>query len=443
MLLDPALAPRLARMPLVRLVVAGLFIALHVVAFSAMGRERFNLPLVAPTSAPSVAFSRPNLPLVGPQEPAGWQRMLVSRWDSQHYISFGLRGTELCPAQDLRRESLPPKLVYCGFNFYPGYPALGAIVSKLGLSIDTSLLLVTLLATLALFYAWTSETVCNVIGRRRTWLALFLFNVFTTGFAVVTVQTEAVTIACMFGAFVCLEHPPAALRGESKERIRTVVGLLLAGAASGFRVTGAAVGGAFICALAFRMWREGKSLGRIVTTAILAAPLALSGQLAIMAYYGVKYHDPLLYVHAHGQAYGHEASLLSTLFPSPERVLASMQYGLHEGIFVVAGFMFLALGHREALRRASGTAKVFFYVLAVLWLGVSLLGSSQLAFAGMNRYWLGVPLVFFSMAAVLERRPAALGLWIVVSLWHYWNVDLCVYMAEHSASTMCKLGHQP
>jgi hypothetical protein len=416
--------------PWFRLLFGVVCIVCHLIAFRAMGGERFKAPLLSGEPGVKVAFSADSVPLVGPGEPQHWNRLLVSRWDSQHYLSYALRGVSQCPPEDLRGKELPSRLVYCGFNFYPGYPVLGAALGKLGLPLDYALLAVSLAATLALVYLWTSAVMVRALGLWRTYLSLGLFNVFTTGFALVTIQTEAVTLALMFAAFIALE----------KDRIW--LGALAAGAAGAMRVTGSAVGVAFVVALAVGLLQR-QSFAKAARTLALAGPLSFWGQGAIFAYYGLRYHDPLLYVHAHGQAYAHQASFASTLLPSPERVLASVQAGLHEGIFLAFGFLFLALGHRNAVARFSLRAKVFLYVLALTWLGVSLLGSAGLSYAGMNRYWLGVPLLFLSMATVLERRKAALIVWGAVSLWHYWNVDLCVYLAEHNAAGICKLGYQP
>jgi hypothetical protein len=413
-----------------RLTLAVAFICLHFAAFAAMGASRFHLPLYG--GGPKVVYSAPDLPLVGPAEPVGWQRLLVARWDSQHYVSWALRGVTLCPAEDMRKSDLSSRLVYCGFNFYPGYPALGALLARVsGLSVDLALLAWTLAGTVMLFYAWTSKFVQHALGAKATYLSLLLFNVFTTGFAVVTVQTEALTLGLMFIAMRCL---------SSK---RFWLGALAAGAASALRVTGASIGGGFWVAVAYSMFQERRSLLHALGTLIPLAPIAIFGQLAIFAFYGLRYHDPLLYVHAHSHAYAHAPSILTLLAPAPERVLGSIQGGLHEGVFLAFGFLFLALGHRDALRRFQPTVQIFLYVSAFLWLSVSMLGTADLSFAGMNRYWLGIPLLFFSMATVLRRRPIAALVWITISLWHYWNVDLCVYLAEHDAAGMCLLGHQP
>ena len=48
----------------------------------------------------------------------------------------------------------------------------------------------------------------------------------------------------------------------------------------------------------------------------------------------------------------------------------------------------------------------------------------------MDRYWLLILPLFFAMAQVLRRAPAALVLWLALSSWAYWNIDLCDYVAQ-------------
>jgi hypothetical protein len=425
-------AEALARRRIVRFAAAVAFLVAHLLAMRGIAVQRMHLPFdTAPQTAPRFVVA--DEPLVGPGVPAAWSRLLPSRWDSQHYVSMVLRGYSLCPRQDLRGASLPPLLVKCGFNFYPGYPALGAIVSRVtGLAADWALFAVSIAASLALLYLWTGDAMVERLGLRETWLALLLFNAFTTGFALVTVQTEPLTLLVALASWWFLR------------RRWLLVGAAVAGLGGALRVTGGAIGLAYGVALLVDAYtRRDEPLSRRVGRVALAAPLCGWGQLALFAYFYAKYKDPLLYVHAHGQAYGHSVSALDALWPSPELAMRALAMGLHEGIFIVTSFVWLGLGLAPALRRFPPVERAYWLANLVVSIGIAMLGSAGLAFAGMNRYWLMALPLFFAMAVALRRRPLALAAWMTFSVWHYWNVDLCVYLAQHDAPSYCHIGYVP
>ena len=85
-------------------------------------------------------------------------------------------------------------------------------------------------------------------------------------------------------------------------------------------------------------------------------------------------------------------------------------------------------GHRKALRGVHVTDQVYLYAQMGLSLLISLIGSVEIAFAGMNRYTLLALAVFFSIAAALQRRPVLLAVWLAFSIFHYWQVDMCDYV---------------
>src|SRR5262249_55491185 len=114
--------PRWATSIPFRLAVCTLALAVHLLAFLTIGDGRMHLPWNRePVSSP--AFDYADQPA-----PSHWNRILVSRWDSQHYIDILERGYTQCPPEDLRGASLNPYLLRCGFNFYPGYAVVGHFV---------------------------------------------------------------------------------------------------------------------------------------------------------------------------------------------------------------------------------------------------------------------------------------------------------------------------
>jgi hypothetical protein len=425
-------ALRLRALNVVRSVPFRVFVALaclafHAGFFQALARERMGLPFnVSPGTPP--AFEYPDQPA-----PAHWNRLLVSRWDSQHYIDILERGYSRCPPEDLRGAALNPYLLRCGFNFYPGYGVAGRLVKWVsGLPADYALLAVSLVASFWFLFLWTGPALTSSLGLAKTYLALLFFNVFTTGFTLVTIQTEPLTLVSALGAFVCMRQK------------RWLLGAAVAGMGGAMRVTGGSIGAAYgLALLAYAVLERGEKplvrWGRVA----LAAPLCAWGQLAIFIYFGLKYKDPLLYVHAHSQSYSHSVSLIDTIWPSPAVAMRALTMGFHEGLFVLTSLLFLALGMRRALARFSTVEKVYWYALSALGLAVGLLGSAGLAYLGMNRYLLIVLPLFFAMAVVFRRRPVAIGIWSLFGLWHAWNVDLCVFLAQQQTPQYCPLSYVP
>jgi hypothetical protein len=404
---------------LLRASVAVSVLGLHVFAFKTLAAERMKIPFNAsPTEPPTIQ-----------SEFSHWNRLLVSRWDSLHYIAILARGFSTCPPKDLRGADLRS----CHFHFYPGYPLVGRGIEWLfHIPGDYALWAVSLAASFLFVFLWTGPALSGALGMANTYISLFLFNVFTTGFSLVTVQTEPLALLSALGAFVCLR------------RRYWLLGAAVAGMGGAIRVTGGAIGVGYglslvVHALTERGERPLVRWGRVA----LGAPLCGWGQLAIFAYFWLQYKDPFLYLRAHSQVYGSEAHLLDTIWPKPTVVMHALTMGMHEGLFVFLALLFLALGMRDALARFTVVERVYWYSTSFFVLAIGLIGSAGLAYIGMNRYLLLVLPLFFSMATVLRRSYIALGLWSVLSLWHYWNVDLCVFVAERDTPQFCNMSYMP
>lgn len=414
---------RVARNPWFRAAIAVAFVALHVATLSKMGADRFNRPFnTAPGTAP--AFVGEGEPMYG-DSPAHWNRLIVARWDAQHYMGLALRGFSLCPKQDLRGANLAEIVKYCDFSFYPGYPVLGRIASLRGaIPIDYALLLVSLAASATFLFLWTSAPIREALGLEVTYLSLLVFNLFPTGFALATIQTEPCVLACTLGSIV------------SMARRRYLTAGVLAGAATAIRISGLATGAACGVALVASLWLD-RPRTRVAWFARIAAmPIAAWGIFAIMGFFWYRYSDPLLYLHAHDAAYvGQSTKDLWERFDSKFVFLTINQESWHrqEGILVAGCLLWLALGMRRAVAPFAGIVRLQLWTLTAVGAGLSLFGSWAVAFAGMNRYWLLVLPLFYAMAQVLRRAPAALVLWLALSSWAYWNMDLCDYVAQRDS----------
>jgi hypothetical protein len=393
----------------VRAAAAALCLAVHLAAMIHSGATRFDAPFnAAPGHAP--AFEDP----ATEANPHFWNRLVVSRWDAGQYIELGLRGYQYCPPRE--DGGVVKGSRTCNQSFYPTYGLLGRWVGRLlHLPIDFALFGISLLSAFILLYLWTGPALRERLGVAETWVSLLLFNAFTTGFSLVSVQTEPLTIALTMGAFVAFGRRWWLLAG------------FLAGAAGAMRITGVATGAACAAAIAAQTWLDRPTERREWLSRGAAVALCAWGAAALMAYHAVRFGDPLAYVHTHSQGFHHDPTLKNILQPKPEWLIHSMEQPLHEGVWLVGALLWFLLGHRRALRRFPAPEQAYWYALFAVTVGIAAVGQVAIWFQGMNRYLLLALPLFFAMASLLRPRPLALAFWLIVSVWHYWQVDICTY----------------
>ncbi len=416
-------APRAVTVPF-RLAVAVVLLSLQLLVAIRSG-DRFNAPFnAAPGSPPH--FRHPATDWA----PTNWDRLIVSRWDTGNYLELGLRGYQFCPP---RASTLPIHAPGCNLAFYPTYGLAGRYVARVtGLPIDFAMWAISLVSSFLFLFLWTGKDLTSRLGVAETYLALLFFNAYTTGYCLVMVQTEPLTLVLALGAFVAFA------------RRHRFLGAVLAGAASGVRVTGIAVGFAFAAGLLVELLRERPRAIWPWLRAALLAVVAVSGQLILMAYHAHRFGDPLTYIHAHGLLFHHEhAGLGALLPPDPDWVERSIDYPLHEGLWLAAALLWFVLGHRQALRRFPAEEQAFWYVTYFAVVGIATVGMMPMALAGMSRYLLLAFPMFFAMAAVMRPRPLLALIWLSMSAWHFWNIDICTYtggMGDH-VLRVCHMAH--
>jgi hypothetical protein len=395
-----------------RLLVAAVLLGAHLLIAWTFAEERYGIGWNAAPGEPPF-FTDPSRELA----PHNWDRLAISRWDSQHYIDLALRGHSQCPPGGFEGKPLLPFLYTCQLNFWPGYPFVGWLLS-LGarLPVDYVLLGISLVSSFVLLFLWTSPILVSALGLFATYASLLAFNAHTNGFALITIQTEPLLMVFTVGALVALLKK------------NYLLGAFLAGTATGTRVSGAAVGVAYACAILTIAWQNRRSGG--VPWLRYATALILSGWalLVIMGYFWIRFDDPLVYVHAHAESYRHSPSLLALVSPNTEWLKRSINEPLHPGFWVFAVVLWFALGHRAALRGFSVPAQVYCYALFGLILAISVPGTIDLGLEGNSRYTVTVLPAFFAIGALTRRRAVALGCWLLASFWFYRQVDLCHYL---------------
>lgn len=417
------LGPRAVTVPF-RLTVTVVLLGLQILLAIRSG-DRFNARFnAAPGNPPH--FQNP----ASDWAPTNWDRLIVSRWDTGNYIELGLRGYQYCPP---RGPTLPIHAPGCNLAFYPTYGLAGRYVALVTrLPIDFAMWAISLVSSFLFLFLWTGKDLTSRLGVAEAYLALLFFNAYTTGYCLVMVQTEPLTLALALGAFVAFT------------RRHRFLGAVLAGAASGVRVTGIVVGFAFAAGLFVELLREHpRAIWPWLRGALLVV-VAVSGQLILMAYYAHRFGDPLTYIHAHGLLFHHEhAGLGALLPPDPDWIERSIDYPLHEGLWLAAAMLWFVQGHREALRRFPAEEQAFWYVTYFATVGIATVGMMPMALAGMSRYLLLALPMFFAMAAVMRPRPLLALTWLAMSAWHFWNIDICTYtggMGDH-VLTVCHTAH--
>src|ERR1700685_4485988 len=94
-----------------RAAIATLCLLAQLWLMTSFARDRYGIPFNTSPGAPP-SFVHPGAEQIA----SHWNRLVVSRWDSSHYISLVLRGYSQCPRQDVLKTGIPG---FCNLNFYP------------------------------------------------------------------------------------------------------------------------------------------------------------------------------------------------------------------------------------------------------------------------------------------------------------------------------------
>ena len=130
----------------------------HLVAFTIAGHQRLGVPFnSAPGEAPYYSDPDAHALMQPPRQPHHWSRLIVSRWDAQHYIGFAARGLYACPKDGTGRQ-----FVGCGLAWMPTLGLLArGVTDATGAPPDYVLLLFSLIAAIIINLLWTSRTIVS------------------------------------------------------------------------------------------------------------------------------------------------------------------------------------------------------------------------------------------------------------------------------------------
>ena|ERR1700722_6742182 len=272
-----------AQTVLFRAGVALLCLAVHLGAITHFAAIHFGLPFNnAPDEPPTYEIVNTLV------SSTNWNRLVVSRWDTGHYIGMTIDHVYgHCEKADLRGADLKA-LTSCDFAWFPGFPLLGWMASLGGrFPADYALFGVALASSFLFLFLWTGPTVVRAVGVWGAYCSLLLLNVFTTGFTLVTALSDPTTMLCVLGAFLCLE------------KRRFLLGAFLSGIASGIRITGLCAPIAYACAVLVWAWDQEELPYKELIRIAIAVPLSAWGVFAMVGYQWWEYNDPLIYLHAH------------------------------------------------------------------------------------------------------------------------------------------------
>lgn len=395
-----------------RIFVAALLASMHLATFARAGEQRLGLPFnSAPGEAPY--FSDPDAKATTgfPRQPHRWSRLVVSRFDAQHYIGTSIRNFTACPT-----DGSTPDIEYlhCGLGWLPAFGLAGGVVSQVtGIADDIALMLLSLFCAIAVNLMWTCKTIVNRIGKLEAYATLIAFNFYPSAFYMVTPYTEAATIALLLGGFIAL----------AKER--WLLSAFLIGASTALRISSAALGAGLGCALLVAAYQRHKAGTPQWWRPLIAIPLCGWGQFATMALLKVEVGSFWAFFRAR-ESFGDEHDW-SRVVDGTYYVRGFAAQNM-DSVVLVAVIAIIALTGRYVIRRFTGPEATYLIVGGVLTLILVLVAPLQ--YWGITRYIMLAPLGYLAMGAMARRHTAVFVLWLVLCALFYWHVELCGYISQ-------------
>ena len=389
------------------------FACLQLLFFVAAGHARLGLPFDAHPGEPP-QFTDIHAPATRgfPRQPTDWNRLVVSRWDAQHYIGTAVRGLSACPTDPVAAKD--GAYLDCGLGWLPAYGAVGGVISDVtGFGADTSLLLLSFLCAVIVNLVWTHRAIMDRIGKREAYLALVAFNAFPTAFYMVTPYTEAATLALVLGAYVMLAADRWVLAG------------LLVGAATALRISAVAFCAALGCAALLAAWQRRTAKTARWWLPLVAIPLSGWGQLAEMLAIKASVGDAGAFWRAR-HAFGDKQDPGRLLEPTwflkgvGAQHMDLVLYGAVVGVF--------AMTARELVRRFKPIEATYLGVATLLSMVLVVLAPQQ--YWGINRYLLLCPLAFVGLGLIARKHVLLFVCWLVFCLAFMWHVELCSYVTQ-------------
>jgi hypothetical protein len=409
-----------------RFAIAAVLVAFHIFAFAHAGNERLQLSFNSAPGEPP-AFSEPDAPqLTGrfPRQPHHWSRLVVSRWDAQHYIASALRGISACPRDP--KTATDAQYADCGLAWFPAYGETAGVISNVsGVAPDAVLTILSCLAALIVGLLWTSKSIVERIGLGPAYAALVAFNLFPTAFFTVTPYPDSAMLALALGAFICVI------------RERWLTAALLVGGATALEPTAVGIGfGLAAAAFTSSMRQRELALPRWWRP-LLAIPLCAWGVAVTFLVYRIVLGDAFVYFRAQALfSQTHEAGIGDLL--DPTFYLKGISTGNLTMISVLGCVAILVIVARD-LRRALKIDELMFLGIAGLMVvlrEVATIAAHGGGYWQLGRYVLACPIVFLGAGLLARKHRAVYIWWLLVCIGLYWHVELCSYLS-HGDPRVC------
>jgi hypothetical protein len=396
-----------------RAAVAAALVIGHLVAFSIVGHQRLGLPFnSSPDEAPYYSDPDAHALTQPPRQPHHWSRLIVSRWDAQHYIGFAARGLSACPKGGTGKQ-----FVNCGLAWMPTLGLVAhAITATTGAAADYTLLAFSVIAAIVINLLWTSKTLVKRLGQLEAYAALIAFNLFASAFYVVTPYAEACVFACLLGAYLCLANG------------QWFRGAAVIGAATALRPTTMGFACGFGCAALLAAWQARKAGTNRWWIPLAAIPVAAWGQILMMIVFAVALGDSRAYVHAQLTFAGADGGLHFHRFFEASWYLHMFSAQHYDGVIILGAIVLIVLTARELAAKLPRVEMIFLAVTSAVMAFLPL--SAVHGYWGFNRYLMLCPLIFFAAGELAARRRSVYVLWLIVCVLIYWNVEMCSYIAQ-------------
>jgi len=404
-----------------RVVLAIVVSIIHLGLFARAGHVRLDLPFnSAPGERPY--YSDPDAPSVMgfPRQPHHWSRLIVSRWDSEHYVGFAVRGLSACPTDGKPGQVEDFKYLQCGLGWLPAYGSIGGLLSKITtIPEDYSLVGLSVLCTILVNLLWTSAPFVKRLGKREALGTLIAFNAFPTAFYMTTPYTEAATLMLMLAGFVALANDRWVLSG------------FLVGASTALRASAVAGSFGFGFASLVAAYKRRKSGDPKWWKALLGIPLCGWSMALQMLILKLVVGDSLAFLRARN-AFGDDHNFLRIF--DTEFYLKAFTSQHMDGVMLVGSFAIVALGIKEVVKKLGAAESVYLIVSSIVSLALAIAAVHE--YWGLNRYLLLCPITFCCAGVLLRKHPVAFILWCVLSAMIYWHVEMCSYIS-HGNPQVC------
>ena len=386
---------------------------LHLFAFAQAGQSRLQVPFNT-NPGEHIQYVDPMAPSLGPfpRQPPHWSRLIVSRFDTQHYVGFALRGLSSCPTDPTKTDGWG--YLNCGLGWLPAYGTVGGLVSSAtGMEPDVALTVMAVLAAIILNLLWICPTMVKRMGRFEAFAILIAWNCYPSAWTLVAPMTESAVLALAIGGFVMLCNE------------RWVWSALLVGACTALRLPTASFAFALGCCLLYAAWERRRAGTAQWWRPLLAVPFCGWGQFLTMAVFQIKLGNWHAFFDARF-AFG-DHNRLGRLI-EPTYYVKGFQSQCADMVIYLGMIAVMIVTWRRVLSKLNRVETMFIVVSSLTTAVLAVAAAMQ--YWGITRYMLLCPLAFMGMGTVARQHRVLFVMLLAVWVGFYWHLELCSYVTQ-------------